>query len=264
MSSKKKNIFTRCKILCRRISVPPGKQITVRLRDAEIIAEDVSKGFNALSLFQDLSFALNKGETLAIAGPNGSGKSTLLRIIAGLMKPDKGHVHFFVNKQRLEGKAKQNAIGMTAPGFSLYPDLSVLENLEFLTRIRNAPSCNSNLPVVMKRMGLSKYLNVLYKHCSTGIRQRVKLAQAIVHEPLVLLLDEPGANLDVSGFKVVKEVIKHQQADGITIIASNDRRELDMADHIIDLTSATTGFSAYVNHDGARETATYAATASKL
>jgi heme exporter protein A len=214
------------------------KHVMLKSKNTELTVDGISKQFDSIVLFRRLTFALQKGEILAISGPNGSGKSTLLRIIAGLTPPDTGSVQLLLDRFRLTGKKRLNAIGMTAPVFSLYPDLSLMENLVFLSKTRGVPLSALGLHSVLDSLGLSKYTRVLYRNCSTGIQQRAKLAQAIIHNPSILLLDEPGSNLDVTGVEIIKAIIKHQRNYGITIIASNEKSEIDMADHIVELGSA--------------------------
>ena len=173
---------------------------------------------------------------MAVAGWNGSGKSTLLRIIAGLVKPSAGQVEMFVNGDPVPKESRRRFVGMVAPALSLYDELTGLENMEFFCRVRGV-ACNRNDCLdIIDRMGLTAHAEKMCKDYSSGMKQRLKLAQALVHQPPLLLLDEPGCNLDSQGIKVVEEIVSNQrQLGGMTVIASNEEREVGYAGKVINL-----------------------------
>lgn len=172
---------------------------------------------------------------MAVAGWNGSGKSTLLRIIAGLAKPSAGQVEMFFKSESIPRQSKRRFVGMVAPALCLYDELTGLENLEFFCRVRGV-DCNGNDCLdIVDRMGLTEHATKMYGDYSSGMKQRLKLAQALLHRPPLLLLDEPGCNLDSKGIRVVEEIISKQSQLGITVIASNEKREIDYAGRIINL-----------------------------
>lgn len=186
-------------------------------------------------LFRDISFDLAAGEVLGVAGWNGSGKSTLLRIIAGLVRPSSGQVEMFFNGQLVPRASRRKHIGMVAPVLALYEELTALENLEFFSRVRGIPYDRENCINMMKRVGLTEDINKPCRNYSSGMKQRLKLVQAFLHKPALLLLDEAGSNLDDRGMKTVEAVISQQRQLGISVIASNEKRELDYADRVINL-----------------------------
>ena len=196
---------------------------------------DVGKHYTETLLFKDISFELNPGETLAIAGWNGSGKSTLLRIIAGLVRPSLGRVEMFFEGTPIPKDSKRKFIGMVAPAFSLYEELTALENLEFFCRVRGIGYDRNSSLDILERTGLTENANKLCRNYSSGLKQRLKLVQALLHSPPLLLLDEPGCNLDSNGMKIVEEVISEQRRLGMTVIASNEKREVDYGDRVINL-----------------------------
>jgi heme ABC exporter ATP-binding subunit CcmA len=195
----------------------------------------LGKHFGKTLLFKDVSFELNSGEVLAVAGWNGSGKSTLLRILAGLVRPSAGQVEMFFNEQPVHKEARRQFIGMVAPAFSLYEELTGLENMAFFYRVRGLSFTRNDCLSALLRVGLEEHAKKIGGDYSSGMKQRLKLAQALLHKPPLLLLDEPGSNLDTRGIKIVEEVITEQRASGTTIIASNEKRESDYADRIINL-----------------------------
>lgn len=195
----------------------------------------IGKHYGETLLFKDVSFELRQGEVLAIAGWNGSGKSTLLRILAGLVRPSVGRIEMFRNGNPVPKGLRRRFVGMVAPALSLYDELTGLENLEFFHRVRGGGRNRDDCMAVIDSMELAAHANKLCRDYSSGMKQRLKLAQAVLHRPALLLLDEPGCNLDSKGIKVVEGVISMQRRSGITIIASNETREIDYADRIINL-----------------------------
>jgi heme exporter protein A len=197
--------------------------------------EKISKHYAGTLLFKDISFELRPGEVLAITGWNGSGKSTLLRIIAGLVRPSAGKVEMFMEDVPIPKEARRKFLGMVAPALSLYDDLTALENIEFFCTVRGITYDRKSSHDLMVQMGLTERAHKLCRNYSSGMKQRLKLAQALLHNPPLLLLDEPGCNLDSKGMKIVEEVISKQRQLGMTVIASNEKREVDYGDRVINL-----------------------------
>jgi heme exporter protein A len=196
---------------------------------------DLCKHYTETLLFKDISFELNPGEAMAITGWNGSGKSTLLRIIAGLIRPSSGKVEMFFKGESIPKESRRRFVGMVAPAFSLYEELTALENLEFFCKVRGIAYDRKSCLAMMERAGLSETTQKLCRNYSSGMKQRLKLAQALLHNPPLLLLDEPGCNLDSKGMKVVESIISDQRQFGMTVIASNEKREVDYGDKVINL-----------------------------
>jgi heme exporter protein A len=195
----------------------------------------IGKHYGETLLFRDISFRLNRGDVLAVAGWNGSGKSTLLRIIAGLVRPSAGQVGMFFNSEPIPKELRRRFVGMVAPALSLYDELTGLENMEFFCRVRRTACNRSDCLDIIGRVGLTEHATKMCGDYSSGMKQRLKLAQALLHKPPLLLLDEPGCNLDSKGIKVVEEIISEQRHIGVTVIASNEKREADYADRVINL-----------------------------
>jgi heme exporter protein A len=201
-----------------------------------LVADSLSRSFGTRKVIGPLTFSLENGRVLGVAGENGSGKTTLLRVLAGLIRPTAGKVAFEENGASLAPRDAAHVLGWCAPDLSLYNELTAEENLTFFGRVRGQSDRRSRARELLAEVGLpedscSRALGAL----STGQRQRVKLAYATLHEPGVLLLDEPGANLDEAGRAVVRKVVASQRSRGITIIASNDLRDLGLADETLSL-----------------------------
>jgi len=196
---------------------------------------DIGKHFGQTLLFKNVSFELHQGDVLAITGWNGSGKSTLLRIVAGLARPSAGQVEMVLNEEPIKKQSRRQFIGMVAPAFSLYEELTGLENMEFFARVRGLPLGRDDCLDTLLRVGLGDHARKIAGDYSSGMKQRLKLAQALLHQPPLLLLDEPGSNLDSRGIKIVEEIITEQRASGVTVIASNEEREAGYADRVFNL-----------------------------
>jgi heme exporter protein A len=202
-----------------------------------LVADRLSRSFGTRKIIGPLSFALENGRVLGVAGENGSGKTTLLRVLAGLIRPTGGTVAFEENGASLAPRAAAHVLGWCAPDLSLYAELTAEENLQFFERVRGRTPTPGRARALLEGVGLpsESHSKKSLSSLSTGQRQRVKLAYATLHDPAVLLLDEPGANLDEAGRAVVQKIVASQRSRGIAIIASNDLRDLALADETVSL-----------------------------
>ena len=195
--------------------------------------ENVSHSFGHRPVFQNVHAEVPHGEALIVTGRNGSGKSTLLRIIAGLLRPERGVVRLWDGERDLSLRERRQAIGMVAPDLHLYGELTALENLRFFARVRSLPLTDADLETLLHRVGLPERGHDLVQEFSSGMRVRLKYAQALMHEPELLILDEPTVNLDEEGVAFVDEVIQQQRERGILVLATNDPRETRHGDQVL-------------------------------
>jgi heme exporter protein A len=195
-------------------------------REVTLSAQALTQRFGPSKIFESLSFEVPKGQGLVVTGPNGSGKTTLLRILSGLLRPTKGDVRLNVDGRVFSPEERLRHIGFITPELALYEELSALENLEFFARIRRLKRTKADHLALLERVGLKERGRDLVGTFSSGMKQRLKLAFAIQHEPMLLLLDEPGNSLDDSGRAVVEGVVAEQKKKGVLIVATNDQREL--------------------------------------
>ncbi|MEX0660965.1 MAG: ABC transporter ATP-binding protein [Balneolaceae bacterium] len=200
----------------------------------ELRVSNLTKIYGNHDVFTDLSFGFKTG-VLGISGSNGAGKSTLLQCLAGLLKPTNGRVEWSDNGTLIKQNELKNLLGFVAPYVQLYEELTALENLHFLKDLH--PDKNTTNPETLtERFGAVKFQHSFYGELSTGQQQRVKLAAACIHQPLILCMDEPGSNLDKKGTSLIDSLIDTFRNENKTIIiASNQTRELDLCDKIIDL-----------------------------
>ena len=185
---------------------------------------DLGKAFGRRWLFRHLSFTVPQGTGLVIIGPNGSGKTTLLRLLCGLLQPTEGQAIWRCNELNLSPVKARPLLGVVLPDCEPYEELTAEENLKLVANLRGVPA--ENVSEWLERVGLANEKNQLVREFSSGMKLRLKLAMALVHEPMALLLDEPTAMLDEQGRQLVAELISEQKRRGIVVIATNDERDV--------------------------------------
>ncbi len=174
--------------------------------------------------------ALSAGQSIAITGMNGSGKSTLLRIIAGVMTPTSGSVELMANDCVVDEELRPLHIGFVAPYLQLYEGLSLRENLRFVQHVRGRGGSGSDdvISNVVSRVKLDDRADEPVATFSSGMKQRGRLAIALMADAQLLLLDEPSTNLDADGVAIVLDVVKQQIAKGgAVVVATNSDAERD-------------------------------------
>lgn len=185
---------------------------------------DLGKAFGQRWLFRHLSITVPQGTGLVILGPNGSGKTTLLRLMCGLIQPTEGKVIWKSDDFELSPNEARHLVGAVLPDCELYEELTAEENLRLIAELRGIPS--SSVVEWLERVGLAEARKQLLCEFSSGMKLRLKLAAALIHEPTALLLDEPTAMLDERGRQLVSELIERQKRMGIVVIATNDERDV--------------------------------------
>jgi heme exporter protein A len=194
-------------------------------------ATNVGQNFGSLLLFRRMSFEVRGSESLAITGSNGSGKSTLLQILSGVMTPKAGTVELETGGAVVDAAMRPLHTSLVAPYLSVYDDLTARENLEFLAEARGRRASSEPIADILRRVGLAGREDDRVRTFSSGMKQRVKYAAAMLPEPEVLLLDEPSANLDAAGIEMVHDVMDWQlDAGRILVVATNVAAEADACD----------------------------------
>ena len=204
-------------------------------------AERLAKSFSGPPLFSGLDLRLDRG-LLAVAGRNGSGKTTLLKILAGLLRPSAGRVVVERDGRPLAGEDRRLAVGWAGPDLSLYAELTAVENLRFFRAAAGFPAGDGELRRRLSEAGLSEEAATRpVDEFSTGMRQRLRIAFALLFDPPVLVLDEPMSGLDAEGREIVQGVVARARTRGPVVLASNDERDFQAPEQRIELRGARAG-----------------------
>lgn len=181
-----------------------------------------------------LSFSVRAGEVYGLLGPNGAGKTTTIRMIVGLLEPDGGYAEVAGFRTSEAPDEVKSRLGLVSAGDGVYPWLSVREMLLFFADLYGVPprQAKENLRSLSQLLDLTKLLDRRCATLSTGQRQRVTLARALIHAPPAMLLDEPTRGLDVLGSQVVVDYIGRLRNQGIAVIVTTHR--LDEAERLCD------------------------------
>ncbi len=196
------------------------------MTEAWLEARALTRVYGRRTVVRDVSFRVEAGELWCVLGPNGSGKSTLLKLLAGLLRPTSGESELSVNSVGMKGPERRRHLGLVSPEISPYEELHAVENMEFAARMRNLPRGAARHLDLLERVGLTDAAHRPVGGYSSGMRQRLKLAIAIQHEPALLILDEPMALLDEGGRSLVRAVVGEQLKRGVVLWATNDPSEL--------------------------------------
>lgn len=181
---------------------------------------NLSKCFAGKQAVIDLSMKIPKGQIFGFLGPNGSGKTTTIRMLCGLLVPDAGEGRCLGFDIMHEAQSIKPLIGYVPQSFGLYKDLTVRENLEFVARVYGMHDYKSCTKDMMAQLGLVAYENILAGGLSGGWKQRLSLAAALIHEPQLLLLDEPTAGVDPKARREFWDDIVALTQKGITALVS--------------------------------------------
>lgn len=194
-------------------------------------ATDLKKVFNRRVVFKQLSFEANTGQVLSITGPNGSGKSTISKIICGVLSPTSGKVALSNGAGEIDRDDVYSHVGLVSPYLELYGEFTAFENLQIEIRARKLPkSAEERALEILELVGLFGRRKDEVKGFSSGMKQRLKYAAALIHDPDIIILDEPTANLDVAGVDMVFSLIQRYRKDKIVVLATNDTEEAALGD----------------------------------
>ena len=185
-----------------------------------IDVEGLTKSFDGKVVVRNLSLQVRKGEIYGFLGPNGSGKTTTLRMICGLLTPDGGRGTCLGYDILTEQEQLKHHVGYMTQRFSLYQDLSIRENLEFVARVYGMPDPSGAARQAIERLGLQGRETQLAATLSGGWKQRLALGACILPKPAVLLLDEPTAGVDPKARREFWGEIHNLAADGMTVLVS--------------------------------------------
>ncbi len=186
---------------------------------------------------KDLNFKINKGSVASILGPNGCGKTTTLRMIAGMLTPSKGTAYVDSVDVRKDKQTVKSKIGYMTNNTALYDRLNVLETIKFFAELNQLPE-DVYMPRAEKlftQLDMNKYLSKRVSDLSTGMKQKTSIVRTLIHDPDLVVLDEPTTGVDVTGQSVIIDLIRTIKDSGKTLIFSTHQLNevRDIADHIL-------------------------------
>lgn len=195
-----------------------------------IAVEGLTKRFGELTAVDDVSFAVDPGEVFGFLGPNGAGKTTTARMLTGVLRPDEGSAHLGGYDIRTEVQAAKREIGIVPEQFNAYPDLAAWQNLMLAGELYGVPSETraARGEDLLRSFGLFDRRQSPTKEYSKGMKQRLMLAMALIHDPDVLFLDEPITGLDVQSQRLIRDRIADLNREGRTVfLTTHDIEEAD-------------------------------------
>ncbi len=188
--------------------------------DLVIDVQGLNKHFGAKHVVRDLSLQVRRGEIYGFLGPNGSGKTTSIRMLCGLLTPDSGSGTCLGHDVIRATRAIKREVGYMTQRFSLWEDLTIRENLDFVGRMYEMAGRRQAVDRAIERLGLAQRQQQLAGNLSGGWKQRLSLAACMLHQPLLLLLDEPTAGVDPKARRDFWDEIHQLAAAGITVLVS--------------------------------------------
>ncbi len=200
---------------------------------------NVGKRFNREWIFRNFNFEFHSERSYAITGPNGSGKSTLLQIIAGATTFNEGDIEYFLVDKKIDAENVYTNISIAAPYLELVEEMTLIEFFQFHSNLKPwLPSFDNKK--IISIIKLDEAAKKQIRYFSSGMKQRVKLAQAIFSDVPVVLLDEPCTNLDEEGIILYKALVNNHCKNRLLIVSSNDVEEYDFCDERIDMRDVKT------------------------
>lgn len=202
--------------------------------DLAIDVHGLTKSFGGRAVVKDIALQVGCGRIVGFLGPNGSGKTTTMRMLCGLLTPDAGEGHCLGLDFRREAAQLKRQVGYMTQKFGLYEDLSIRQNLDFIARLFELPDRQQAVDAALERLGLSSRHDQLAGALSGGWKQRLSLAACLLHEPRLLLLDEPTAGVDPGARREFWDQIHRLAGEGITVlVATHYMDEAERCDELV-------------------------------
>ena len=201
------------------------KKVIILDNEKVIEVENLSKQFKELKAVDNLNFSVYRGDVFGFLGPNGAGKSTTIRMLLSLISPSEGNIKLFGNSLANHRKDILKRIGAIVEKPDFYGYLSAYKNLEILAKISGAEISSKKIMEVLELVGLDKRYKSKVKTFSHGMKQRLGLAQALLHNPELIILDEPTTGLDPQGMKEIRDLILY--------LSKEEKKTIFLSSHIL-------------------------------
>ena len=200
----------------------------------DIVADKLKKTYGNLDALKGVTLNIRKGEFYTLFGPNGAGKTTLIKLLATLTAPTSGTLRVSALDAEREVKTIRSNIGVISHDAYLYENLTALENIIFFAELYGLDDIENKARTVIDQVGLGSRLNDLVRTFSRGMKQRLTVARSIVHNPQILLLDEPYTGLDLAGAQIFGNMLADLKNQGRTILMTthNIDEGLDLSDRV--------------------------------
>jgi len=186
--------------------------------DFDILADELEKTYGNFDALRGVSLKIKRGEFFTLFGPNGAGKTTLIKLLATLSAPTSGSLRVFDYDVKNEVQSIRSIIGVISHDTYLYENLSAFENIKFFAQLYGLSDVDNRVSTVIEQVGLKSRMHDLVRTFSRGMKQRLTVARAIVHEPKILLLDEPYTGLDLNGAQIFGEMLSALKSQSRTIL----------------------------------------------
>ncbi len=201
----------------------------------KISLTDAGKRYNREWIFRHFSHSFDQGQSYAIVGPNGSGKSTLLQVLSGAIQTSEGKLSWNINDRSIADEDVFKHVSICAPYLELVEEMTLVEFLDFHRQFKNFID-GFDTEKIISILGLEKARDKQIRNFSSGMKQRVKLAQCIFSDTPAVLLDEPCTNFDKEGVALYQQLINDHCKKRMVIVSSNDQQEYDFCQQFIQIT----------------------------
>lgn len=201
----------------------------------KIVLADAGKRYNRDWIFRHFNYIFEAGNSYAITGPNGSGKSTLLQALSGAIGFNEGKCKWFLSEKEVAPENVYRYVSICAPYLEVVEEMTLIEFISFHSKFKPLLK-NISLKQIIEETGLQLAGNKKINQFSSGMKQRVKLAQCILSDTPLIFLDEPCTNLDTAGIQLYHNLIEKYGEGRIIVVSSNDKVEYNFCDHVIDIT----------------------------
>ncbi|HLX11365.1 MAG TPA: ABC transporter ATP-binding protein [Bacteroidota bacterium] len=205
------------------------------MNDIKLRAENLGKAFIRKRIFSGINLDLTTGSSVSIAGPNGAGKTTILKVLARLLAQSEGNIRYSVGEEEINENHLYRHIGFVAPYLQLYDEFNGWENLDLMRKIRGVELPDERIAELLDRVHLSTKNFDPVRAYSSGMKQRLKYACALLHSPSVLFLDEPTANFDAEGREIARSIAEDQKRFGILVLGTNEPQEVAWCEQTVNL-----------------------------
>lgn len=199
-----------------------------------ISLNNTGKRYNREWIFRHCTYQFEQGKKYAITGPNGSGKSTLLQVIAGATLHNEGTIEYKNGHESIAAEQHYSCIAIAAPYLELIEEMTATEMLEFHSKFKEFLPA-ATIEEILRVVGLEKAAHKQIRYFSSGMKQRLKLAQAFFSNTSVLMLDEPTTNLDAEGIALYQSLVNNYTTGRLVVVSSNDKQEYDFCEEVISI-----------------------------